>query len=408
MSTIVKYNCPSLYSLPVEIFYRILDDVDGQTIVLSFRNVCTKFEAIANSYNRYKLDLTSISNNNFDFVCHHIRAESIISLTLSNGEKTPDEIDRFFSLVAIDQLIRLRSLTFLQMNNNELQNRLHSIFTVCPLTCLSIKSRDDDELQAQSLLLSIVTQSNLRRLDFNVSYYREIDKISWPANCTLEYLRMNTCTIQQLCAILDHSPNLRTLVLKHCSEVNIGLPVVKTYSQLTSLTFEKFALYIHHIEVILLHTPSLVYLKVVNNDDACQTLFNGSRWEKLIQMKLPQLKNFEFFFAKIPSHTDGSAEIESLIGPFRTPFWSETKQWTVAFAYLKHIRRVILCSLPVCLTSFSYYCGYQESGDPDQRLYSTKLATIKEVCCQSHGSILFLNTSIFSEQLFTSYDSIVE
>jgi hypothetical protein len=382
MSTIVKHNCRSLDSLPVEILYRILDDVDGKTIVLSFRNVCTKFEAIANSYNQYKLDLTSISNANFDFICHHIRAENLILLNLSNDEKTPDAIDRFFSLVSIDRLIRLRSLTLIQLNNNELQTRLHSIFAVCPLTSLSIKSKDDDELQIRSLLLSIVEQSNLRRLDFNIGYYHEINKIPWPVNCKLEYLRMNTCTIQQFCAILDHSSNLRTLVLQHCSEVNIGLAVVKTYSQLTSLTFEKFGLYIHHIEIILLHTPLLVYLKVVNDEDASRTVFDGSRWEKFIQMKLPQLKKFQFFFAKISSHIDGSAEMESLIAPFRTPFWSKTKQWTVASAYLKHIRRVILCSLPVCLTSFSYHCGYQESGDPDQRLYSTKPETMKEVCCQ--------------------------
>jgi hypothetical protein len=382
MSTIVKRNCPSLYSLPVEILYRILDDVDGQTILLSFRNVCTKFKAITNSYNQYKLDLTSISNANFVFICHHIRAENLISLDLSNDEKTPDAIDRFFSLVAIDRLIRLRSLTLLQLNNNELQTRLHSTFAVCPLTSLSIKSKDDDELPARSVLLSIVTQSNLRRLDFNVSYYREINEVPWPVDCTLEYLRMNTCTIQQFWAILDHSPNLRTLILKHCNQVNISLPVVKTHSQLTSLTFEKFGLYIHHIEVILSHTPSLIHLKVVNDDDACTTLFDGSRWEKFIQMKLPQLKKFEFFFARIPYYFGGSSEIEPIMAPFRTSFWSETKQWTVASTYLKHIRRVILCSLPVCLTSFSYYCDCEESGDPDQRLYSTKPATIKEVCCQ--------------------------
>ena len=310
MSTIVKHNCPSLDSLPVEILYRILDNVDGQTIALSFRNVCTKFKAIANSYNQYKLDLTSISKVNFDFICHHIRAENLISLTLSNDEKTPDAINRFFSHVAIDQLIRLRSLTFLysltflHMNNNELQTRLHSIFTVCPLTFLSITSiGDDDELQVRSLLLFILAQSNLRRLDFNISYFHEINEIPWPVNCTLEYLRMNICTIQQFCAILDHSPNLWTLVLQHCSQVNPDLPIMKTYSQLTSLTFETFSLYIHHIEVILSHTPLLIHLKVVHGNDAIgRTFFDGSRWENFIQLKLPQLKKFEFFFSKIPSY----------------------------------------------------------------------------------------------------------
>ena len=186
MSATVERNFPSLDSLPVEILYRILDHVDGQTILLSFRNICKKFKAIANTYNRYELDLTAISNADFHLACRTIRPEDLISLTLSNGDKTPNQIDLFFSLFAIDQLIRLRSLTLLQVynnNNDELQTLLHQIFPVCPLTSLSIKSKTGDQLHSQSLLLSIITQSTFRRLDFDIGC-REFDKIPWPNNWT--------------------------------------------------------------------------------------------------------------------------------------------------------------------------------------------------------------------------------
>ena len=386
------YNSPSLQSLPVEIFYRILDHIDGETILLSFRKVCKKFKAITNTYNRYELDFSSMSKTDFDFACRAIRPEDVISLTLSNGDHTPDQINQFFSLFTIDRLIRLRSLTLLHVynkNTDELQTILNQILTVCPLTSFSIQSKYGDKMQLQPLLSSIITQSTLRRLDFGI-YYFKIDKIPWPANCLLEYLKIGTCTFQQFCAILDHSPNLRTLVLRNCSEIHIGLPIIKTYPQLTSLTFDDLSgyIYMYVLEPILSRTPSLIHLKIVSIDDGC-SLSDGAQWEKFIQTKLLYLKKFEFFFGRLPGYFDDSPEMKSLVS-FQTSFWRETQRMIVAYAHLKHIRRIVVCSLPVCLTSFSYHYHYQgkptddpktmTSTDDGQWMYSTKPTTENEVC----------------------------
>jgi hypothetical protein len=45
----------ALYTIPVELVYRILDNLDTLTIVLSCRNVCTRLNAITDSYCRYKV-----------------------------------------------------------------------------------------------------------------------------------------------------------------------------------------------------------------------------------------------------------------------------------------------------------------------------------------------------------------
>ncbi len=45
----------SLHTLPVELVYRILDNLNVLTIVCSMRNVCARINAITDSYHRYKV-----------------------------------------------------------------------------------------------------------------------------------------------------------------------------------------------------------------------------------------------------------------------------------------------------------------------------------------------------------------
>jgi hypothetical protein len=45
----------SLHTMPVELVYRILDHLDDVTILLACRNVCTKLNAITDTYYRYKV-----------------------------------------------------------------------------------------------------------------------------------------------------------------------------------------------------------------------------------------------------------------------------------------------------------------------------------------------------------------
>jgi hypothetical protein len=45
----------SLITLPVEIVYRILDNLDGLAILLSVRDVCTRLNAITDTYQPYQV-----------------------------------------------------------------------------------------------------------------------------------------------------------------------------------------------------------------------------------------------------------------------------------------------------------------------------------------------------------------
>ena len=55
----------SLYTLPVEIVYRILDHLDNKSLFLSFRNVCTRLNNIIGTYHPYRVILTFIFKSHF-------------------------------------------------------------------------------------------------------------------------------------------------------------------------------------------------------------------------------------------------------------------------------------------------------------------------------------------------------
>ncbi len=50
-----KKITPYFLILPIELVYRILDNLDELTILLSMRNVCTRLNAITDTYHRYQV-----------------------------------------------------------------------------------------------------------------------------------------------------------------------------------------------------------------------------------------------------------------------------------------------------------------------------------------------------------------
>jgi len=45
----------TILTLPVELIYCILDNLDEKAILLSMRNVCQRFNAIIDGYTRYQV-----------------------------------------------------------------------------------------------------------------------------------------------------------------------------------------------------------------------------------------------------------------------------------------------------------------------------------------------------------------
>jgi hypothetical protein len=362
----------SLYTLPIELVYHICDNLDIQTIFFSFRNLCKRFYTIVNTYNRYDLDLSSVSMIDFHRICRIIHPENIISLTLSDGDMTPGQIGLFISLCNINQFVHLRSLTLIQIEKSEL-NLLMEHVNINSLSALSINIRKNNSKSKDTSMishLSNIAKTNLHKLDLSM-WSLDINNFVWPKNHTLQYLTLgHYITLKQVCNILGQLSHLRTLELRNCivndrNGTTMTLSDIQMNTYLTSLSFKNSRLQMNELELLLSLTPSLVHLQLTGTVNSSDAILDGSRWEEFIQTKLPSLEKFEFFFRAKIDINHNPTNIESWIVPFRTMFWLNHKSWFVTCNYIIKTATLRLYSVPICDSCITY------ESDFDKIAYTT-------------------------------------
>ncbi|CAF1625799.1 unnamed protein product [Rotaria magnacalcarata] len=333
---------PNFVELPTEILYCILDQINTQDILFSFRNVCTHFYAITNTYNRYKIHFTSTSSkSDIHRICRMIKPENVISFFLISTCTALDGIELFLSLIDISQFTRLKLLDLFNISHCDLHKILQHIttnFMHMPLS-LKITFRDSNNDDTIELLLSAIAQSRIRKL-FLENISDKIYQMLCSSQCTLETLVIQSCTHKQLCGILDHLPNLQSFSSNYYmmnTDDQIVLPTL--CKQLTSLTLRSCTMLMDQLESLLSLTTSLVYLHIVSYFSTFDFLQHLSKWEHFICDKLPLLKHFKFYVHIKDYPYEKIKDIEHIINSFRTSFWIEQKLWYVACKYIKNSTR---------------------------------------------------------------------
>jgi len=338
--------------LPVELLYHILNYLDTDTILLCFRYVCKRFYIISNVYNQYKLNFNACTKYNFVRYCRIINPLNIISLILSDDDRTPGQISLFLSYFNLKQFHYLRSLTLLEIEDTNLNLILKDLSHVS-LFELAIKSQTFSTWTNQTLLClsAILEQSSLKQFTLSIWCF-EIYDFLWPNQCRIEYIHIsNRITFEQYCTILERCLFLQTFIIKDVLWNDTNIITSTQYRQLKSLTLEDNRMDIFKLEQFLSLTPSLIYLKVIG----MAYLIDSYRWEKILRIKLPNLLKFEFFFQSWKNVNYDFSDIESLIRPFQTSFWLENKQWIVNCDYIINPTEVMLYSIPICKPLFQYH-----------------------------------------------------
>ncbi|CAF3108676.1 unnamed protein product [Rotaria sp. Silwood2] len=348
----------SLETLPVETLHHILDDLDIQTILFSFRNTCRRFRAIANNYDRYSLNFESISKYDFERVCRLVNPRHVTSLTLCENEETLDQIKLFLSYFSLRQFNCLRSLSLLITGEEKLK-AIAGQLSIRLLQSFSLKIEKSDDRRKNTtarFLSSIIAKSNLSKLELDIQAGR-LEKIVWPAQYSIQCLRITSViAFDQLCTIFSCSPHLRTLMIESFFFQNTNQSLLTSsltthFQQLTSLTFEKLDTQIDNLELFLSLTSSLVHLTVIGYGN----YHDGNRWEYFIQLHLPLLSEFRFFFSQMQCVQQNAENIKLIIAPFQTPFWLEDKRWYVTCeADINTSGFITLYSIPICVPVFSY------------------------------------------------------
>ena len=344
----------SIQTLPVEILHYIFDSLDAPTILFSIRSVCRSFRAIVNIYDRYTLDFKSISKSNFHLLCRLINPRNVRSLRLFDDSDTPNCINLFISSMRLRQFTQLHSITFSGIEESELNIMLKRINLNLLTSCsLDIRKYDDRRRKTTHNYLSLIlARPNLRKIELGIKNYR-ISSLSWPLNSRIEYVVIaNEIDFDTIMTILSRSPQLHTLILKQ-NIFNSLKDTKQTYSfsQVTSLTLEKFYCTIDQLESFLLLMPSLTYLKLIGE----RCLLDGKRWEEFVRINHPHLNTFEFFISISRPTNQSQEDLRLIIESFRSPFWIEYRKWFVACQVDPgSTYSILLYSIPICKPDLQY------------------------------------------------------
>ena len=345
----------SLENLPAELLYRIVDYLDSQTILLSFRYVCRRFRSIAENANRFELDLTLIkSKDDFERLCHLINPAHLLSLTLIDNEETPGQIQHFFSRFQMEQFTQLRSLTLINIEWMILNVLFpDSLPFSLKKLCLILKGkRNRFTLEHLSHLLF---QTFLEQLALN-TFAHAIDELIVSVHSELRCLTIGICTYNEYQNILRYCPQLRTLVLDECW-ISDDSPIDHdSLHRLTSLTLKDTNRSIEQLHHLLRLTPMLQFLQIINAPSTSSSLIDGSHWQRFIEKNLNYLTQFQFvFYHKSLQAYYSMNDIEPSMKSFRTPFWIDEKHWFIHCDYVKYLHQTRLYSIPYPLASFDLY-----------------------------------------------------
>lgn len=357
-----KYQV-KLDRLPTEILYQILDLLHCETILTSFANVSRRFREIAKTYNRYRIDLRSISKSNFHIICRMIQPENVKSLTLSDDDKTPGQIGLFLSSFDINKFKQLRHLTLINIAAIDLKKISHR-FKLNLLRSFTMETRGNHVLLPVKMIKYIVEQPHLNKLRLK-SLGCVFDRISWPLDCSLQCLKIETCTQAQFLTLLNRLPNLKALDMILYSIDSTVAKASVIHRSLINLTINIVGISLTTLEPLFQLTPSLVHLKIVSSNCHSDIISNSFLWETMIQVTLPELERFEFFFTVHHQRQDLRFNAETVIEPFRQPFWLEYKHWLVCCEQTGTRKlKTHLYTIPICKDHWKYQ-------EPIEKVFST-------------------------------------
>jgi len=200
----MSVNYCLLDSFPVEMFDLIFDYLSTIDIIRGFLKISPYIDNIILNYNFYKINFESILKNEFDLICNNINGNKIKSLTLSDGNDTPNQSNLFLSLFKIEEFsLNLNNLSLIDINNQSMEiitNNFDKLNNLLSLTIIN------NQLRCSSILKNILSQLNRLNISSEDLFQNLIQM-----NKLKHLIISNRCSFNQLQLLINHCPNLISL-----------------------------------------------------------------------------------------------------------------------------------------------------------------------------------------------------
>ena len=329
-------------SLPNEVLLEIFEYLNALNIFYLFDQLNYRFNELIQNLPLF-LNCQHAYKSTFDQFCSRMSSKLdimqwIYSIQLSNKD-TCHQIERFLSIFSLNRFSNLRSLTLIDVDENNAEqlksmlpftSQLHS-FSVIALKPIENK------------ILAVLSLSNIRTLSIQtlqslLNHINEDSKIT--------HLTISKCSLDELYQLFNYTSMLKYLNIKLVSK-NYFAQKFKTDTDkhnavhLKQLIIEEFKYQFNDLEMFVKFIPNLKSLSIsaLYNSD----LVDADRWEQIITSSLPSLQIFKFIFGY---HSNNKSDpMADKFNQFQTDFWHKQHHWFTE------------CSLDFCL-AFIYTTPY--------------------------------------------------
>jgi len=323
----------TLEFLPNEILMEFFEYLNAFEIFYSFDFLTIQFYNLIRNIPLH-LNFQHVRKATFDQFCTIIKSNptiknQIYSLKLSNKD-TCGQIELFLSSFSLNEFSHLRSLTLIQIeqnNVNQLKSMLPFMSTLRDfhLICCSDDKNEENEI------LAVLPMCNLRTLSIPTlqSLLTHTDKISLITNLTV-----SACSLDQLFyQLLKYAPLLKYLHVQNiynsshsikndeCSYHHYAIYLKQLIIDNYEYTFEEF-------EIFIQLTPNLKRLAISALDNIC--MIDAHRWEQLIKSSLKFLNVFQFIFG-LYCRGNARNDIVDKFKQFQNDFWCKQHQWYIEY-----------------------------------------------------------------------------
>ncbi|CAF0892252.1 unnamed protein product [Adineta ricciae] len=325
-----------LDQFPVEIIFNVFSYLSASDILRSFHDFSRYLRQCIRSYDQFKVNFKSIFKRDFDFIWRVLRPDQILTLTFSDDEETPGQIDYFFTLFpAFDQTFT--RLEHLQLHNPDKLPHWSQLKCLHTLT-VDFKrwprySFDYEQLkQFENNLINTFRIPTLQTLTVNNELLNiDCNFHVLPVAEQLHQFKVLIRSIDLLPTIFKSTPNIHrlNLILKSRSIENDCMSHFDAPQSLTHLTVRVAYGLCEEIKKIIEACKSLTHLNihVERYQKDIDQWMDGNWWVRMIGEKLCKLKVFSLKI-DVPDWFD-KILLQQRLESFQTEFWANLSSFTI-------------------------------------------------------------------------------
>ena len=309
-----------LENLPREIFWMIFDFLTPMDLLVAFWKIDEHVHDALCTYRGIQLNFQSMKKSSFNFLCEHIDGNSIRSIILSDGEKSPGQIQSFLSRTRHLEFPHLRSIVAREFQDlstlDILLDRLEGNLSIETLD-IGTQLVPLSKRRCRSIASILSTLSSLRRLTVTSSDILLELREPLPG---MSHLTVGSCALADLPIIYRWMVNLVHVHLSVPLNARKDTPAdVSSRVRCLKVTSNSWMLF-SDVENLLTMNPFVERLVLETSGEGA--LLDADRWEMLLKKRLHYLKRIDLNIQS--GENDFAADL--VLIPFRNTFWAQDKR----------------------------------------------------------------------------------